>query len=135
MAFSDDTTILALIAKIGASDPVISSADPSYVAAILDAIKGTLNEDLGDYALALAVCHELTLGARAASGGVGPVISEKEGELARTYANLNANLNSYWSSTSYGMRFWALASRLLVTFGNRMTFGRDTILPACGDDF
>lgn len=125
MAFSDDATVKALIAQIGATDPAVSGADPLLIAALLTALKPTLNDALGDYGLALAVCHELALTARSSSGGVGPVISEKEGELSRTYADLSMVQNSYWQSTPYGARFWALAGRSLVRMGNRFAFGED----------
>lgn len=78
----------------------------------IEFMRGRVREGLGQYALALAVAHELTLAQRAAASGgavaAGPIVSESEGQLSRTYANNGGSLaggDAYWGSTQYGLMY------------------------------
>lgn len=75
----------------------------------------------GAVGVGLAMAHILTLQARAASGGgVGPVTSETEGQLSRSWGNVATNTSAYWGTTSYGLRLWALMRAKLFGPRNRM---------------
>lgn len=101
--------------------PELSTVAPDRRAYFLDQMALQVAPSLGQYALALATAHELTLSNRGgAVAAAGPLISEKEGELSRSYADLSAHKNLYFSSTTYGERFMQLVSRNTLGARNRM---------------
>lgn len=74
----------------------------------------------GAVGMGLAMAHILTLQTRsAAGGGIGPVTSETEGQLSRTWGNVASNTQAYWGTTSYGLRLWALMRAKLFLPRNR----------------
>ncbi len=79
-----------------------------------------LSEDtFGDHyneAVALLVLHLYTVDARGGAGGA--VTSEKEGQLARSYASTDSSIA--YASTNYGQELIQLTQGLNVKFRNRM---------------
>lgn len=76
---------------------------------------GCLGEERYNLALALLAAHLITLQNNAASSGgavvSGPVISEKEGDLSRTYASNDSSASgSLIDSTPYGSQYVALTA-------------------------
>ncbi len=89
------------------------------------------------YALALVVCHQLTLDSQgggntstSGSGVVGGINSEKEGDLARQYGfnnGMNIELpewKMYWVSTPFGQELMSLFKACILIPRNRFVSGR-----------
>ena len=76
---------------------------------------GTFGDNYNE-AVALLVLHYYAINDRNGAGG--PVTSEKEGQLSRTFAAA-ASPNS-WTSTSWGMELITLSQSLNLKFRNRM---------------
>lgn len=105
--------------------PELAAVDPARREFFLGVMRPEVRTSLGQYAYVLATAHELTLDARGASGTAavsGPVSSETEGQLSRSYAQakLSGGWDAYWNSTPYGTRFWALVQAHTVMPLNRM---------------
>lgn len=111
--------------------PELTAVDATRRQNRIEFLRPQVRSGLGQYGLALAVAHALTLAMRIeAAGGsspaAGPIISEKEGELSRTYAN-NAGAGAagttpaHWASTHYGQMYWDLVRS--QTFGPRTRMG------------
>ncbi len=90
-----------------------------------------------EYALALVVCHQLTLDAQgggdsttSGSGVVGGIKTEKEGDLARGYGlgnGVNLDLSEwkmYWVSTPFGQELLSLFNACILIPRNRFVSGR-----------
>jgi len=85
------------------------------------------------YALALMVCHQLTLDAQgggstttSGSGVIGGVKSEKEGDLARSYGGMGSNVSEskqYLMSTPFGQELLQLWNACLLLPRNRFVSG------------
>lgn len=87
-------------------------------------------------ALALVVCHQITLAAQgggsstsSGSGAVGGIKSEKEGDLARSFGNMlnNDNISAnklYWMQTPAGQELMALWDACILMPRNRFVNGR-----------
>lgn len=75
--------------------------------------------DARDLAIAYMVAHILTIGARAGAGG--PITSETEGNLSRSYG-ATASKNALMS-TSYGQEFERLRQERCLSWGNRVIYG------------
>lgn len=80
------------------------------------------SEMMRNQAVALLACHMMTLDSRSGNGGgVGPVTSETEGRLSRSYGIINTEgLDSYLSQTSWGMELINLRKNTMVLPMNRM---------------
>jgi hypothetical protein len=78
------------------------------------------SEDLRNKAVALLVCHWLALQARDAgdTGVTGNIVSEKEGDLSRSFSDVSLSTNnSYLSQTSWGMELIQLQnSRIMLPY-------------------
>ncbi len=72
-----------------------------------------------EYAIALLVLHWFAIQTRGASGGSsGPVSSESEGALSRSYAVMASS--SDWGTTAWGLELQTLTNSLTVLPRNRM---------------
>jgi hypothetical protein len=71
-------------------------------------------DTLTDPATGYLTAHLLAMSKRGASGGSGPVTSEKVGDLARGYGQLSILGSEELASTAYGIEFLRLR-RMLVT--------------------
>ena len=91
-------------------------------------------KDKYNLALALVVCHQVTLAAQSGgsstssgSGSVGGIKSEKEGDLARSFGGVtSSNLSAskqYWMSTPAGQELMALWSVCIFSARNRFVSG------------
>lgn len=67
--------------------------------------------DQTDFAIALLTAHYMSA---FSTGGRGQVVSEKVGDLARSYAN-NTSSDDSLMSTSYGQQFVELRKTLVIT--------------------
>jgi len=68
---------------------------------------GCLDAERAAMALALYAAHMLSLSTRSGQGGaaaLGPVTSEKEGDLQRSYGGLKGG-DTYLGQTSYGQQY------------------------------
>jgi len=78
------------------------------------------SEDLRNKAVALLVCHWFALQMRDVSdaGVTGNIISEKEGDLSRSFGDVSLNTtNLYLSQTSWGLELMQLQdSRIMLPF-------------------
>lgn len=86
--------------------------------------------DRYQYALALVVLHWLTLDAQhggsatVSAGGGGAVVSEREGDLQRSYSVPDASSReSYYSTSIYGQEFLALRRGAFFCPSSRLTLG------------
>jgi hypothetical protein len=62
-------------------------------------------------AQALVAAHLLTLGLAGSTSPSGAVTSESAGGLSRSYASAPTSAaGGFWQSTSFGQRYWAIAS-------------------------
>tara|TARA_Y100000310_G_scaffold208954_1_gene209552 strand:+ start:918 stop:1313 length:396 start_codon:yes stop_codon:yes gene_type:complete len=72
--------------------------------------------DCATKAQALVAAHLLTLGLGGGSSPTGAVTSESAGGLSRSYASApTSEAGGFWASTSYGQRYWAIASTRITT--------------------
>lgn len=86
------------------------------------------------YALALVVCHQLTLDAQgggstdsSGSGVVGGIKKEKEGDLSREYGGVSQNISQqkqYFMSTPFGQELLQLWNACIFGARNRFVSGR-----------
>jgi hypothetical protein len=86
--------------------PEFSDVDETRINDLNATARLYVSECFGDaekYALALMIAHILKLGDMA---GLGPVKSEKVGDLSRSYGELKV---SDWALTSYGQQYEGLA--------------------------
>lgn len=62
-------------------------------------------------AQALVAAHLLTLGLAGSTSPTGGVTSESAGGVSRSYASAPTTAaGGFWASTSFGQRYWAIAS-------------------------
>lgn len=110
MAFVADTEHVKIIA------PELASESDARIELFIDLAKLSVNESVwGDkYELGVAVmtAHLMTM-ANSGGAGVGPVTSEKVGDLSRSYAAGDAN--DTLMSTAYGKWFVQLRKELVIT--------------------
>lgn len=69
-------------------------------------------------AVLLYICHLLTMSKRGVSGAVGPVTSEKVGELQRSYGQAGSGTSDEageLAQTNYGIMFFTLRKGILIT--------------------
>ena len=67
--------------------------------------------DCATKAQALVAAHLLTLGLAGSTSPSGAVTSESAGGVSRSYASApTTGAGGFWQSTSYGQRYWAIAS-------------------------
>jgi hypothetical protein len=67
--------------------------------------------DCADRACALVAAHIITLGLRGATSPTGPVTAESAGGLSRSYGSApGSEASGFWQSTTFGQRYWAIAS-------------------------
>lgn len=67
--------------------------------------------DCATRAQALVAAHLLTLGLGGSSSPTGAVTSESAGGLSRSYASAPTTAaGGFWASTSFGQRYWTIAS-------------------------
>ena len=72
-------------------------------------------------AIALLVLHWLALEARGAAGSPGPINSEREGDLARSYGSLGAGARGGdLAQTSWGVELQRLRDSVIFSARNRM---------------
>ena len=72
--------------------------------------------DCADLALALVAAHIITLGLRGGTSPSGSVTSESAGGLSRSYASTTSSESAgFWQTTTFGQRYWALASTRITT--------------------
>lgn len=78
--------------------------------------------DLKNKGVALIVMHWLALSKRDPSGtSSGTIKSEKEGDLARSYAvSNNENVDSYYGQTTWGLEYLRLLNGKIMLPRNRM---------------
>ncbi len=86
------------------------------------------------YALALVVCHQLTLDSQgggsttsSGSGVIGGIKSEKEGDLKRDYGGIGTNISEYkqyFMSTPFGQELLQLWNACILMPRNRFVNGR-----------
>lgn len=69
--------------------------------------------------LALLVLHWLTLETRSGGGAPGPVISESEGQLSRSYGW--SGVYGFLATTAYGLEIMDMRKARYMGFVNRMT--------------
>ena len=65
---------------------------------------GCLDAERAAMARALYAAHLLSLSTRSGQGGLGPVTSEEEGDLQRSYGGLKGG-DTYMGQTSYGQQY------------------------------
>lgn len=78
---------------------------------------GCLDSERAAMAQALYAAHLLSLSTRSAQGAAtqqGPILSEREGDLARTFGQLKGS-NTYMGQTSYGQQYLDIVK---VCFGS-----------------
>lgn len=73
--------------------------------------------DCADKAEALVAAHIIALGLRGSSSPQGPVTSESAGGLSRSYGTVGTASGSagFWQSTTFGQRYWAIASSRITS--------------------
>jgi hypothetical protein len=72
--------------------------------------------DCATQAQALVAAHLLTLGLGGSTSPTGAVTSESAGGLSRSYASAPTTAaGGFWASTSFGQRYWAIASTRITT--------------------
>jgi len=74
-------------------------------------------------AIAYLVLHWLALEQRGASAAAGPVTSEREGDLARSYGGGGADLSGDLAQTSWGLELKRLRDSTIFAARNRMMAG------------
>lgn len=75
-------------------------------------------------AVALLALHYLAIGERGAGGAAGAITSESEGDLSRSYASPQSNLNDYdFGSTIWGMELLRLRRSCFFGVITRMSRG------------
>ncbi len=73
-------------------------------------------EGCATYAQALVAAHLLTMGLAGGQSPSGSVTAESAGGLSRSYASApTTSGGGFWASTSYGQRYWAIASTRITT--------------------
>lgn len=124
-------SVKTAIDLIGIKAPQFST-DPrlSDLVSIAESQTGTIFGENYNLAVALRVCHWLTIESRnggdsgvstSGSGNSGFVKSEKEGDLSRSYENAISQNNSlsYLSSSSFGMELYGLIRQTVLSVRNR----------------
>ena len=90
-------------------DCVIADEVPCY-------INAAQFGDCASQAEALVAAHLMTMGMAGPTSPSGAVTAESGGGLSRTYASTpTTGSASFWASTSFGNRYWAMASTRLTS--------------------
>ena len=73
--------------------------------------------DCADKAEALVAAHLITMGLRGSTSPQGPVTAESAGGLSRSYGTVGtmSGAAGFWQSTTFGQRYWAIASTRVTT--------------------
>lgn len=108
--------------------PELAAVPPERRAYFIDSARGLVNARYGQFALANATAHMLTVANRGGeTPAAGLVTSEKEGELSRTYAQSSSGSGGgglttpeYWASTNYGRAYWNIVRSNTFAATNRM---------------
>lgn len=109
--------------------PELSAVPSERRAYFIESAQGIVNSRYGQFALANATAHMLTVASRGGDAPVaGPVTSEKEGELSRTYAQTSTGGSGggltttpeYWATTNYGRAYWNIVRSNTFAALNRM---------------
>ena len=115
-------TIIQLRAPALATSPGVESL---ITQADAETTEGYPTTDLRDKAIALLVCHWLTLSKRdaASTGTTGILIGEKEGGLERTYAAPSSSgkngIDPDLGQTRWGVELYNFQRKYLITIRNR----------------
>ena len=124
--------------KMPSLDLAPSGADEERVDDFIDLAKFSISENIFtvkfQLALALVVCHQLTLDAQgggstasSGSGVIGGIKSEKEGDLASSFGGVGTNVSEnkqYYSSTPFGQELLQLFRVCILMPRNRFVSGR-----------
>lgn len=95
-------------------------SDPQIDCILADEVPCYVNEaqfgDCAKQAQALVAAHLLTLGLAGSTSPTGAVTSESAGGLSRSYASAPTTAGAgFWASTSFGQRYWAIASTRITS--------------------
>ncbi len=95
-------------------------SDPQIDCMLADEVPCHVNAaqfgDCADKAEALVAAHLLTLGLAGSTSPSGAVTSESAGGVSRSYASAPTTaVDGFWMSTSFGMRYKAIASTRITT--------------------
>ena len=101
-------TIAPDVANLSAASQALSLAET---------LVGEVFGDLRHIAIAYRAAHMLTVASIGGSAG-GPVTSEKEGDLARSYGTSTGGASL--GSTSYGREYEALRRQVIFSARNRL---------------
>lgn len=105
------------------------TGDPRLDTLIEISEQRTSENELGEHynnAVALRTLHMLALSDKASIGGgavAGPVSTEKQGQLTRSYHSNSSNTsnnNSDLSQTSWGIELESLLMAIIIPFGDRV---------------
>ncbi len=95
-------------------------SDDQITCILADEVPCHVNEaqfgDCATKAEALVAAHLLTLGLAGSTSPTGAVTSESAGGVSRSYASAPTTAaGGFWSSTSFGLRYLAIASTRITT--------------------
>ena len=95
-------------------------SDPQIDCLIAGEVSCYVNEaqfgDCATQAQALVAAHLLTMGLAGGESPSGAVTAESAGGLSRSYASAPTTAaGGFWASTSFGQRYWAIASTRITT--------------------
>lgn len=97
--------------------PELVDVSVSRIDRFIDFAKLSVNESVWgtkyDLGVAVMTAHLLTVSGRSGSGG--PITSEKVGELAQSYGQVNVSGDEYLATTSYGQWFLQLRRTIPIT--------------------